>query len=168
MKLTEEQQDRLKQLIYEDYVDELPEEQWQSHREALFCQIEDSYELHAFAETYNWDGGIDDLKKVIESPLCDKATALMIYGLAEPGYYYRKQEKGGKFREYELSVWEFLRLIESRIAEGAFTEGLIAYDPTDFHGGHVFRVNSANPGNKLIPDFMKVGTAGDVIENAPI
>ncbi|MDQ8209671.1 DUF4274 domain-containing protein [Coraliomargarita sp. SDUM461003] len=168
MKLSDTQVERLRALTYEDYVDELPENEWEAHRTQLLSEVSDAYELHAFAENYNWDGGIEELEWVISNPLCDKATALMIYGLGSPSYYYRKEEKGKEFQEYEIADWAFLKSIERRISNGEFKEGKIAYDPSDFHGIEVFKINSANPGNKLVPEYMKVSTNGEAIENSTI
>lgn len=168
MKLSEEQKSRLENLVYEQFVDELPESQWESEKKRLFSEISDSYELHAYAANYNWDDGIEGLKEVITSPLCDKATALMIYGLGEPGYFYRKIEKNEELHDYEQEQWAFLKMIEEKISKEELTEGLISYDPNDFDGGQVFRVNSASPGNRLIPVYMKASTEGEAIEDVLI
>ena len=53
MKLSDTQVERLRALTYEDYVDELPENEWEAHRTQLLSEVSDAYELHAFAENYN-------------------------------------------------------------------------------------------------------------------
>ena len=58
MKLSEEQTSRLEKLVYEHFVDDLPESQWESEKKRLFSEISDAFELHAYAANYNWDDGI--------------------------------------------------------------------------------------------------------------
>jgi Domain of unknown function (DUF4274) len=168
MKLTESQRARLQELIYESYLEELPEAEWESHRQALLARISDPFELHVFAMNVNWDVGTKDLEWVLNHEECDLGTALMIYAHGSPGYYYRKQEKGEQFHDYETDAWKFLKSIEQRVSDGAFKQGTVAFDPRNPNGDDHYRVNSANPGNRLVPETMKRSTHGDSIENPTI
>ena len=92
-----------------------------------------SIELHHFACNFNWDGGTDELAAVVGHPECDAGTAMMIFWLGQPAYYYRRH-RNGKLAEHEQTVFEFLRHIETRLLSNDFALSAIACDPFDIMG----------------------------------
>lgn len=92
-----------------------------------------SIELHHFACNFNWDCGIDELAAVIKHPECDAGTAMMIFWLGQPTYYYRRH-RDGKLAEHEHPTLEFLRHIETRLMSDDFAHSAIACDPFNIMG----------------------------------
>jgi hypothetical protein len=92
-----------------------------------------SIELHHFACNFNWDCGTDELAAVIEHPECDAGTAMMIFWLGQPTYYYRRH-RDGKLAEHEHSAFNFLRHIDTRLMSNDFANAAIACDPFDIMG----------------------------------
>ena len=103
-----------------------------------------SIELHHFACNFNWDGGTEELSSVLNHPKCDAGTALLIFWLAQPVYYFRGAAKG-KLTESERETYEWLKHIESRFTNNQFSASDIAIDPrtegltmgTDYHREYV-------------------------------
>src|SRR4051812_11980125 len=46
-----------------------------------------SLELHLIATQWNWDAGWEALQAIAEHPLCDAATASLIFWRGSPGTY---------------------------------------------------------------------------------
>lgn len=82
--------------------------------------------LHEFATHYNWDEGFEIPKWIINNPLCDKGTALMMYWHADPQYFrqYAVREEvpstGWKLQHYDL-----LREIEEKYLSGFYKHQII-------------------------------------------
>ena len=127
-------------------------------------EVETSEELHQFAGNFYPDGGIDILRKVINHPLCDKGTALMIYCMGRPGYYYRQLERKKSLRPEQQEAFELLKEIEEKYTSNGFTRSNIKFDPHDARGQDLLKEDSANPGNKMIPEVMKIATDGETVE----
>lgn len=68
-----------------------------------------SYEQFYLAEIYNWDDGSEVLKWIIESPICDKGTASLIFWSAEPDFYFDYTEQ--TIDDYEKDTFDLLQLI---------------------------------------------------------
>ena len=106
-------------------------------RETLaFCrETTDPEELHAFADTWNWDKGTGALAEILNNPACEAATALMIYWRAAPEYYLQYADRaalGDDSRNAgNLEDFDFLTALEARYLAGQFPVGRIAYDPAD-------------------------------------
>ena len=47
-----------------------------------------STEQYYLASIYNWDDGVKVLQWIIDSDKCDKGTAIRIFWMAEPDYYF--------------------------------------------------------------------------------
>src|SRR5262245_5361282 len=77
----------------------------------FFATAEDSEELHIFADNFNWDCESGELKQLIQHPLCDLGTALLIYWRGQPGYYLRYATKQ-EAEPYERKAYSLLRDIE--------------------------------------------------------
>lgn len=52
-----------------------------------------SAEQYYLASIYNWDDGITILNWIIDSTKCDKGTAIMIFWMSEPDYYFDHAEE---------------------------------------------------------------------------
>ena len=101
-------------------------------------------QLDAFVQSWNWDGGNERLKQILEHPLCERATALRVYWLGSPQYYLQYRDRS-EVRDYELDAWDFLRWIEERYADSQFVDGDIYYSPPS---------NTHENGGRVLPEIM--------------
>lgn len=99
----------------------------------FFAAIKDPEELHIFADTFNWDCECGELKKVIQHPLCDLGTALLVYWRGQPGYYLRYATRK-EAEPYERAAYSLLREIERRVKRGEYKTARLAYNPRKDHG----------------------------------
>ncbi|MCP4138510.1 MAG: DUF4274 domain-containing protein [bacterium] len=76
---------------------------------------------------YNWDDGISKLLTMVKSKDCDKGTALLIYWLAHPEYYYKYNDPD-EMPEYERPVYNLIKTIEELILSKKLPEKII-YSP---------------------------------------
>lgn len=93
-----------------------------------FEKLQTSVELHFFADGYNWDNTtLKPLYWVLNHPLCDKGTALLLYWAASPESIYaeyidRPDEKG-----YDQKLYDFIKEIEKRISTDYYTLQNLCY-----------------------------------------
>ena len=87
-----------------------------------------SAEQYFLASEYNWDDGTIVLDWIVDSPLCDKGTVIMIFWMAEPDYYfdYNKQT----IDDWAKDVWKLLQKIISKMNNGEFTKSKYGFNPT--------------------------------------
>jgi hypothetical protein len=84
--------------------------------------------LHRKALRYNWDDGIEGLKKILDDRACDRGTALAIYWMGAPGYY-REYRKVTDAESWERKTLRFLRALERRYLRGEFTPAALLFNP---------------------------------------
>ncbi len=120
MSLTAEQLARIDFLLYECEEDE-------SFTETL-TRVESSSELHAIARQMNWGDGFDRLSAVLEHPLCDRGTGLMIYWLGEPTYF-ADFKSDDEVPAVNQALKRFLDRIETQLTTGHFNTNTIRFDP---------------------------------------
>lgn len=160
MSLSEQQQQRLRYLICEPFIFDVEEAKWDECFEQAFSQIESSEELHHYAANYNWDGGIGGLQDILHHPLCDKGTALMIYALGQPGYFYQRRKLGKPLTQDEQEQFAFLQNIEHQVMENTFLHHNISCNPRNFEGIDWFEEEASDLGNHLVPAYMKQPSEG--------
>lgn len=95
--------------------------------------LQTAEELHLYAWNYNWDSGIDSMRRVIHHPLCDKGTALLIYWYAGPGYLYQFLTRD-EVSEYIRDQYDFLMELEQKYLSGAYQSEAITFDPAHDEG----------------------------------
>lgn len=90
--------------------------------EQLLCinQLQSMEELHYVAANLNWDDGITAAQAIINHPLCDAGTALLLYWRGQ-GYWYSKPDSPTVEKQF------FAELIE-RFSNNRFASYRIAYD----------------------------------------
>lgn len=118
--LTDEQRARIDYLLYEceddvSFVDTL-------------SQFDSSAELHAFAKQFNWDGGCAELEAVLNHPLCDRGTALMVYWLGEP-LYFADFSTADDVPDVNRGGYHFVKHVESLLMVDRFQYNSIRFDP---------------------------------------
>lgn len=87
-----------------------------------------SEEHYFLASTYNWDDGTIVLDWIIDSEICDKGTATMIFWMAEPDYYFDYTEE--TIDEWAKDVWKLLQKIIAKMNKGEFTKSKYGFSPS--------------------------------------
>jgi hypothetical protein len=128
----------------------------------VFDQITSPSELHFIAETYNWDDGTEVLSWIINSTICDKATARLIFWRSQPDFYtaFLSEEEAG----YEAQTYTLLRNIIDNFAMDFYKSERIAYDPRKDPGAPS-DINYRNAKEKWqIPLYLKAASEGIEIQ----
>ncbi len=75
--------------------------------------------LHRFATRYNWDEGVDLLRRCIRYPACSLATALLVYWRGQP-YSFCQYAKRSAVPEHERPQYDLLKAIKGRVARKTY------------------------------------------------
>jgi hypothetical protein len=128
----------------------------------LFDLITNPLELHFIADRYNWDDGAEVLSWIINSRICDKATAKLIFWRSQPDFYtafLNEQEA-----DYEADTYLLLRNIIDNFEKGFYKSEGIAYDPRKDPGAPS-NIDYRNPKEKwTIPEYLKTPNEGIEIQ----
>ncbi len=89
-----------------------------------------SIELHILARFWNWDAGWEGLRAIVESPVCDPATALFIFWAGKPAKYLDDWMMAADPEEMDVEHRDLLLDIQERYTRGDFGASGIAFDPT--------------------------------------
>jgi hypothetical protein len=115
------------------------------------------YDWHAYATSYNWDGGEAPLLWIIRQPGCEKATALHVFYLARPG-----QNLDYAFDTTSLPSWgadahELILEIRDRFMSGFYTSATIAFDTAQALREESYLPEDPDEAayNHLIPPLMR-------------
>ncbi|HEY2586415.1 MAG TPA: DUF4274 domain-containing protein [Tepidisphaeraceae bacterium] len=122
----------------------------------LVREMQSAVELQAFAELFNWEGGLAPRYEVLRHPACDDGTALMIYW--DTRVFDRAADE---VPEWERAAYELAIAIEERLCAGGFPGKSIRFDPkADRHWewDHFF----ANARREL-PSAVFEATAGEPV-----
>jgi len=114
--------------------------------------------LNDKATHYNWDDGEEALVRIIRNPLCDKATALLIYWMGAPLDLYTHYAADNEVPVHSKKAWQLLKEVEKRIAERVYTINYLRLDPAYFNGTYWMTEEAKN--SPLIPDCMKQPVRG--------
>ena len=93
-------------------------------------EVDTREKLHIFATHYNWDDGFEIPKWIINHPLCDRGTALMMYWCVAPGYFSKYADRkeipttGWHIQQYDL-----LQEIEEKYLMGFYKHNTILINP---------------------------------------
>jgi hypothetical protein len=126
-------------------------QRWEAAKDEFFSTCTNPEEVHEFAEHVNWDDGLSRLKQIIQHPYCDLGTAYLIYWRGEPTYYLWEAD-ADEIGKSDQEMFNFLKDIESRVAQGSYLTASIRFDP-DVQGVTRQR-NTSTKKPCPIPDFM--------------
>ncbi len=113
-----QQQSEVDRLLYEV---ESPEEV----RQAI-SKLETSQQLFAFASEYNWDDGVGIPEAISEHPLCDLATALLLFWHSEALECFGPNAEPP---EYQETWFDFCTTVTRKLLNGYYSVGPNAFDP---------------------------------------
>lgn len=87
--------------------------------------LESKEELHFVASHFNWDGNTESLSAIVDHPLCDAGTGLLLYWLGQ-GYYYLVKNLNS---EYDQQLHGLFQKIVDKFLSNDFATYQIAFDP---------------------------------------
>src|SRR5204863_4528922 len=93
----------------------------------FFDDISNPIEYHYIASIYNWDDGPKVLSWIINSSLCDKGTAKLIFWRSQPDYYTRFLNK--EDAEWDGEVFQLVKTIIDNFQSDFYKTENIFYDP---------------------------------------
>lgn len=129
MALTTEQRDRVYWLVEghmdEDFDDDEDGTRYDAECERRFTAFETSEELFLFAYHSSGDLTPDEWRRVIDNPLCDRGTALVVFWRNSPVYVYEHPDA-------DDDRSDLVRDIERRYLAGAFPDRGLRFDPAEF------------------------------------
>lgn len=111
-------------------------------------------QLHAFVKCYNWDEGDEPMHDVARHLKCDLGTALMIYWVAEPTYWFVKYATRKEVPRKERPGFDFLLEIEDRVASGFYKSHRIKFDPGDLDGDDRTQLQPGDKWKRRVPKAM--------------
>lgn len=117
-----------------------------------FENIKNPSKLHFIAARYNLDNGIQLLKWIVESPLCDQGTAKLIFWKVGPSYY--TQFNKDTVNKFDEGVYNLLRTIIRNFENGFYKKGNCAYNPSDYNDANYINPNA----QWSIPAVLKLPT----------
>ena len=85
-------------------------------------------QLHAFARSWNTDGGLAPLAKLVGLPRCELATAKLVYWRLAPEWYLQFRTRA-QVPGHAQEGFDLIRQIERRVGEGFYREGSMTFDP---------------------------------------
>ncbi|MGE0321137.1 MAG: DUF4274 domain-containing protein [Polyangiaceae bacterium] len=111
------------------------------------------YTLHHSVEFIEWDGGSEDLLRVIQDPKCDLGTALLVYWRGGAGYWaqFASREEISRFQH---AGWDLAHEIEQRVARGAYKTAVIPYEPRCDAGIDRTTLYADQPQQRRLPEVM--------------
>lgn len=128
---------------------------------SIFDAITEAVELHYIADKFNWDDGPEVLNWIVNSPICDKGTAKLIFWRAQPDHYTRFADP--KEADHDADVYELLRDIIDNFENNFYKSERIFYDPRQ--DSAISDVDYINPNTKwTIPEHLKTPSKGRTVQ----
>jgi hypothetical protein len=93
--------------------------------------LQTSEELHLLAWNYNWDNSdaVEVMRHIINHPLCDQGTALLIYWYAGPCYVYARPDETARSDTADHALYALVEEIERNYLAAKFRYQSIRFDP---------------------------------------
>jgi hypothetical protein len=110
-------------------------------------------QLHKYAANYNWDGGNRPMVRVIRQPKCDLGTALLVFWLSDPRFYFEALSSGDLESAKWVDTKHLMREIIAKVRRGCYKTAGISFDPHKFAGTD-WTEGERPPTAIGIPDFM--------------
>jgi hypothetical protein len=157
MALSPEQRKRVAWLK-DGHLDDEDEDTFDARWERQFAAISSPEELFLHASECHPAQSVAEWRRLLDHPLCDQGTALLIFWRNSPVYEYGDEPAGGWDRER----YELVREIAGRCAAGAYPSAVVQFDPaafkrTNFLAGHT-------PAElERVPAHMRVPSPGEPV-----
>jgi len=125
--------------------------------------IDSPIQLHFLPSLLNWDSGWTNeiMHWVLEHPLCDAGTALYIYWLSEPDWFYTNKA-AGEIPKWAEDGYALFKKCEGLYLADKFSQGAIRFNPRD--GRYLPKDPSRDSDIEcMIPEKLKVATPGEEV-----
>jgi hypothetical protein len=129
----------------------------------LLRRVDSPLQLHYLPEILNWDSGwtYDIVGWILEHPLCDAGTILLIYWMNDPRFY-KKHERAGTIPKWAERGYELHKKCEALYLGGRISSGTIRYNPRDGRDLPV-RPERDSADDLLIPPELKTASTGEEV-----
>jgi hypothetical protein len=126
----------------------------------LLACIDSPVQLHYLPEILNWDSGWTEqiVDWILEHPLCDAGTVLLIYWMNDPRFY-KKHERSGTIPKWAERGYELHKKCEALYLSGRSSGGAIRYNPRDGRDLPV-RPEQDSADDLLIPPQLRAASTG--------
>ena len=121
-----------------------------------------SDEWHLVAWGWNWDNSLEPLQWIVTHPMCDRATALLMYWYGGAGYHVQYATRDD-VPTHNLDMYDWLREIEQRYVDGFYVRQELAFDPARDDGHDWTREYRTLVVKRAIPPLMYQALNGRVI-----
>ena len=164
LKLTQKQKDFIENKIIEYFngISDIQNEKIENSENAEelilnirfknFNKLKHSEELHFLIKNWNWDDGNEIAFKVLSHPMCDRATALMIYWVNTPDFFVNF-ENIDNVPNYLQSNYQLFRTTEKRLLNNEFELQNIKFNPKSIASWEAIE-------NDKIPNGLKIESIG--------
>jgi len=131
-------------------------DEWEASNELwqFFDTVTDSEELHLYADGFNWDTGVKEMRRVIQHPLCDRGTAFLIYWRGAPGFMARFADRSETRNPDQADHFDLLCEIEQKMIAGDFKTYQFQYDPKSDKGHDLTQRYAQVSRKRSIPNEM--------------
>jgi hypothetical protein len=96
----------------------------------LFNQLTHPAELHYLADIYNWDDGVLVLKWILDSALCSRSTANLLFWRSAPDYYLQFDLSGDECPSHNMTGFFVIKKILEKYENNNFCDVKIQFSPT--------------------------------------
>ena len=95
-----------------------------------FEQLRNPAELHYLAYIYNWDDGVTVLEWILDSPLCTRSTANLLFWRAAPDYYLEFDiNDENSCPSYNRAGFHVIQKVLEKYKNNSFSKSQIKFDP---------------------------------------
>jgi hypothetical protein len=145
-------------LIDGHLADGYDEATFESRWEREFAALSSPEELFLLASGSHPAQSPAEWQRLLDHPLCDQGTALLVFWRNSPVYYYGDEPAGGWDRER----FELVRTIAGRCATGGYPTAVVRFDPAAFKG-HSFLSGYTATELARVPAHMRVACPGELV-----
>ena len=108
----------------------------------VFLGLSHPAELHFLAHIYNWDDGSLVLEWILDSPLCSRSTANLLFWRSAPDWYLKFDiDDLGSCPPYNQDGFRVIQKVVSKYLNNDFSDYQIEFDP----GNEIEEITSVNP-----------------------
>ncbi|OWK36151.1 hypothetical protein [Fimbriiglobus ruber] len=158
MALSVQQRKRVAWLIDGHLSDDYDESTFAARWEREFASLSSPEEMYLFTSESHPAQEPVEWQRVLDSPLCDMGTALLIFWRNSPVYYYWDEPTGGWDRER----YDLVREIERWYTSGWYQSAVVRFDPAAFKRLNFLTGHSAAELER-VPALMRRPSTGESV-----
>jgi hypothetical protein len=159
--LTTQQRKRVAWLIDGHLADDYDEATFEHRWEQEFAILSSPQEMFLFASESHPAQGREEWRRVLDSPLCDMGTALLIFWRNDPVNHYEFASPDA-VPSINRGSYDLVREIERKYRAGAYPSAVVRFDPTAFHG-YSFLDGQAAEAVERVPAEMRPPSRGEFV-----